>query len=156
MTNENRVSGLTLKILAIISMFVDHVTYVLIPPLLNGGFSDFISGYKVIAGPFAGLDLEAVYQIGRGFGRLSFPIFIFLLAEGFYHTRNRQKYLLRLLIFAFISEIPFDLAFKKTFFYIRYQNVLFTFLLAGLAITLIEFLMRIPSKSAYLKVLSIN
>ena len=69
MTNENRVSGLTLKILAIISMFVDHVTYVLIPPLLNGGFSDFISGYKVIAGPFAGLDLEAVYQIGRGFGR---------------------------------------------------------------------------------------
>ena len=155
MTNENRVSGLTLKILAIISMFVDHVTYVLIPPLLNGGFSDFISGYKVIAGPFAGLDLEAVYQIGRGFGRLSFPIFIFLLAEGFYHTRNRQKYLLRLLIFALISEIPFDLAFKKTFFYIRYQNVLFTFLLAGLAITLIEFLMRIPSKSAYLKVLSI-
>lgn len=155
MTNENRVSGLTLKILAIISMFVDHVTYVLIPPLLNGGFSDFISGYKVIAGPFAGLDLEAVYQIGRGFGRLSFPIFIFLLAEGFYHTRNRQKYLLRLLIFAFISEIPFDLALKKSFFYIRYQNVLFTFLLAGLAITFIELLMRIPSKNAYLKVLSI-
>lgn len=135
-------------------MFTDHITYVLIPPLLSGRYPDYISGYKVIAGPFSGLDLEAVYQIGRGIGRLAFPIFIFLLAEGFYHTRNRAKYLLRLFIFALISEIPFDLAFNKTFFFKGYQNVLFTFLLAGLAISLIEFLTRRQGESPLEKVFS--
>ena len=154
-TEENRVSGCTLKIIAIISMFIDHITFVLIPPLFSGRFPDLISGHNVISGPFVGLDLEAVYQIGRGLGRLSYPIFIFLLAEGFYHTRNRQKYLFRIFIFALISEIPFDLAFRKSFFDFTYQNVLFTFLLAGLAITLIEFLLRIPSESAFSKVLAI-
>lgn len=154
MTDENRVTGFTLKVIAIVTMLIDHITYVLIAPLLSGKYPDLMSGRMVIAGPFTGLDIQAVYQIGRGIGRIAFPIFIFLLAEGFYHTRNRAKYLFRLFIFALISEIPFDLAFHKSFFYTGYQNVMITLLLAGLAITLVEFLTRRAWESIFLRIIS--
>ena len=63
-------------------------------------------------------------------GRLAFPIFAFLLVEGYFHTRNLKKYALRLLIIALISEIPFDLAMGSRIFYPIHQNVLWSFLLS--------------------------
>lgn len=63
-------------------------------------------------------------------GRIAFPIFAFLLAEGFYHTHDVKKYLLRLLIGAVISEIPFDLMYGTRAFYPYHQNVMWTFLIA--------------------------
>lgn len=62
-------------------------------------------------------------------GRLAFPIFAFLIVEGYHHTRNLKGYCLRLFLFALISEIPFNLMVGSRFVYPIHQNVLWTFLL---------------------------
>lgn len=71
-------------------------------------------------------------------GRLAFPIFAFLAAEGFRRTRNLRRYLLRLLSGALLSEIPFNLMCGGSVIYPYHQNVLWTFLLALLCIALTE------------------
>lgn len=71
-------------------------------------------------------------------GRLTFPIFAFMLVEGYFHTKNLKKYVLRLIIFAVISEIPFNLAIGGRIFYPVHQNVLITFLISILLIHLNE------------------
>lgn len=111
-------SGSTLKLIAIVTMFIDHLGVV--------AFETQISNYMV------------PYYIMRLIGRLAFPIFCFLLVEGFFHTRDVKKYALRLLVFAFISEIPFDLAFNRQLFYWRHQNVFFTLFIGLLVIALLD------------------
>jgi len=63
-------------------------------------------------------------------GRLAFPIFAFLLVEGYFHTKNLRNYVHRLLLFAIVSEIPFNLAMGSRVFYPIHQNVLWSFLIA--------------------------
>lgn len=75
-------------------------------------------------------------------GRIAFPLFAFMLAEGYFHTRNVKKYALRLLLFALISEIPFNLFCAGGWFYPFHQNVLWTLLLSLLCIHLIEITRR--------------
>ena len=83
-------------------------------------------------------------------GRLAFPIFAFLTVEGYFHTKNFKKYMKRLLIFALITEIPFNLAIGGNFLYPFHQNVLWTFLIALTAIYLLE---KIKNKKIWLKIL---
>lgn len=105
-------SGSTLKLIAIITMLIDHIgAAVIARVLLSGNWSP---------------EMYEVYSSMRVIGRVAFPIFCFLLIEGFEHTRDRKKYALRLLAFAVISEIPFNLAFKSEVLEFGYQNVFFT------------------------------
>lgn len=63
-------------------------------------------------------------------GRIAFPIFAFMIVEGYFHTKNLKKYVGRLLLFAIISEIPFNLAMGSNWFYPVHQNVLWSFLIS--------------------------
>ena len=71
-------------------------------------------------------------------GRVAFPIFAFMAGGGDFHTRSFKKYILRMLLFAVLSEIPFDLMYGGTWFYPVHQNVLWTFLLSLLGVWLME------------------
>ena len=72
-------------------------------------------------------------QLANQAGRPAFIIFGFLLAEGFVHTRNRKRYLLRLLFLGAVSEIPYDLALWGSWVFMPRQNVFWT-LAIGLAV----------------------
>lgn len=99
-----------LKLIAVISMITDHIGFVLFP---------------------AQIWMRLV-------GRLAMPIFSFFISEGFCHTSDRKKYLLRIGAFALISELPFDLAFFGRF-ELSSQNVMFTFFLAVAALLAYDF-----------------
>lgn len=117
-------SGSTLKLIAIITMLIDHVgAAVLARFIIMGNYTELL--YKV-------------YITMRTVGRIAFPIFCFLLIEGFEHTRDQKKYALRLLGFALISEIPFDLAFSSEVLEFGYQNVFFTLFIGLVTIMVIH------------------
>ena len=97
-------SGAALKYIAMASMLADHIGFVV---LQRAGICE---GFAVIL---------------RMVGRIAFPVYCFLLVEGFLHTRSRRNYFLRLILFAFISEIPFDLAAFNCLWAPNYQNVFF-------------------------------
>lgn len=71
-------------------------------------------------------------------GRVAFPIFAFMIVEGYFHTHNLKKYVTRLLMWAVITEIPFNLVMGSRVFYPIHQNVLWTFLIGILCIFINE------------------
>ena len=99
---------------------------------------------KIIACILMVIDHAAVIFIGeapslwRGIGRLSFPIFAFMIAEGAIRSKNRLKYVLRLLVFAVISEIPYDWGFKGVFLEWENQNVYFTLTLGLISVIILK------------------
>ncbi len=116
--NKYKVLSLSsLKWIALITMLIDHTAATMMPH------------YNMLQ-ELTNIDMAVVYEVMRGIGRLSFPIFCFCIVEGFVHTRNVKKYLIRLLIFALITEPIYDLAFFGTALYLDYQNVLWTFVIA--------------------------
>lgn len=109
-------------------MLIDHVNKALIYPNLQGGVMNVISD---------------VFDI---IGRIAFPIFIFLLVEGFFKTRNRWKYLGTLLLFGVISEVPFDMFTTGTFFEPNWNNIMFTLALVLVSIWIVDVLKRKMAK----------
>ena len=117
-------SGAQLKYIAFLSMLIDHTNKALIYPNLNGG------------------RLNTVSNIFDIIGRIAFPIFAFLLVEGFFKTRSRTKYLATLLVFGVISEVPFDLFTTKQFFEPNWNNIMFTLALMLVTIWMIDVLKK--------------
>lgn len=139
-------TGSTLKWIAILTMLLDHIGAFLIEPfLLEHGI-----GLGPIFGGVQGLEthpyyfLSQIYTILRLIGRLAFPIFAFLIVEGFLHTRNLKKYIFQMGIFALVSEIPFDLAGSGVVIESFHQNIFFTLFIGLLSISMFD---RIDTKS---------
>ena len=112
------ISGSVLKVIACITMLIDHVGLHLYRK----------SGVMLIK---KGLFKISFYDFSQFVGRIAFPIYCFLLVEGFLHTRDRKKYGLNLFLFALISEIPWNLEHGGTMTYPS-QNVFFTLFLGYL------------------------
>lgn len=106
--NRKGLSQEALKVIACGTMLIDHIGATLVRE----------NGLRII-------------------GRIAFPIYCFLLAEGAVHTRNPKKYGLRLAIGMLLSEIPFDLAFRLKLTW-DYQNVMMTLLLGFIAVEIIQ------------------
>ena len=120
-------SGSTLKLIAIIAMAIDHFA----ASILYHGILLPAVPITIGSGVYR---IYQLYQVMRFIGRVAFPIFCFLLVEGFLHTSNRKKYAFRLFLFALISEFPFDWALFNTNVTWGYQNVYFTLLIGLLTI----------------------
>lgn len=103
-------SGSALKIIAVVSMVIDHCAYY----LMDGN--------------------TMAYDVMRCFGRIAFPVFAFLVAEGFAHTRNRMRYFISLLLFAAVSEVPWYLLNGAD----GTHNVMFTLALGVSALAVFE------------------
>ena len=123
--NYQCLSGSFLKVLAVVTMVVDHIASILL----------YDDTWKLNM-PVEYVD--RLYYVMRVIGRLSFPLYAFLLVEGFEHTRDRKKYGIRLLVFALLSEIPWDLAHGNTIINLGSQNVFFTLLLGFAGLCIIE------------------
>lgn len=138
--SHNFLSGL-----AMFSMLIDHIALTLIQ---NGK----LYGYNQALYESAIMQDEAkiwliLYTIMRMFGRIAFPIFAFLIVEGFRKTNNLFKYFLRLLVLAIISEIPYDLMVFNECLTIRsfeVQNVVFTYLIGIIMLVVIRYLNAFP------------
>lgn len=129
------ISGSVLKIVAVTTMLIDHLGAGLLLPLLSlpptAPLSTSDHGISFLFHRY--LLTYEFYSLLRIIGRCAFPIFCFLIVEGLLHTSNKGKYLLRLLLFSFLSEIPFNLALFGRLQDANHQNVFFT-LTIGLAV----------------------
>lgn len=119
-----RLSGTQLKGIALCSMLVDHLAALVLAFWIRPAGLPEESGWHLF------------YRILRAAGRPAFPIYAFLLVEGFRHTRAPRRYLARLTAFALISEIPYDLAYRNRPAEWTVQNIFFT-LAIGLAVLLL-------------------
>lgn len=119
--NLQKINGAQLKYIAFASMFIDHFNKAIITPFLTG------SGV-----------LNIITTIFDVLGRIAFPIFAFMIVEGFFKTKSRWKYLRNLLVFATISEIPYDMFQSAVFINTWSQNILWGLALGLFTIMVID------------------
>lgn len=121
---NGRFSEDALKLLALVTMFIDHAGAGIIESFFLGKLPFDSRAFQICV---------TADEIMRTVGRLAFPIYCYLLVQGFLHTRSAARYALRLLCFALLSEIPFDLLlFGRITF--GHQNVFWTLLIGLLTL----------------------
>ncbi|MCR5107477.1 MAG: conjugal transfer protein TraX [Lachnospiraceae bacterium] len=143
---DHGISNSTLKIIAYIGMFIDHGAAIILNPYILNNVGNM---------PYERFDaLSKLYEIMRAVGRTAFPIFCFLIVEGFIHTKNVRKYALNLLLTAIVSEPVFDRAIREKWWDPTYQNVIFTLFLGLITIYLIDRFAYDEKYNVYLRMLN--
>lgn len=153
------ISGSTLKIIAIFAMILDHIAWCLFEPVIH---SDNIFGYSsnIYFNYHEAIPTLRILSLAfHAVGRITFPIMLFLMVEGLMHTRSKKKYIRNMLIFALLSEVPFNLAlylkplvFTGTFPFIHINNVFFTLALGLIAVAVGEKIMTAESLPKIIKI----
>lgn len=118
-------SSLTIKIIAITTMIIDHI----------GAVFWLHDGFRVV-------------------GRIAFPLFVFLIADSCRHTKSMEKFLLRLFIFAMVSEVPFDLAFMHIsgqVSFVQNTNIFYTLFLGVFCVYIFQ---KLRKQNQYMWVLA--
>lgn len=129
-------TGNQLKILGIVAILIDNIGAVVIQGgILHG--TDSALYHAVLLAP-SGHYWVIAGQVCRYVGRLGFPILAYLTVEEFVRTRDRRWYAVRMLLFALLSEVPFDLAVYHTMYYPHYQNMMFTLFAGVLVMAVME------------------
>lgn len=128
-------NGNQLKLIAVVSMLCDHAAIQLLAygliPLLNA------TGREAQANIW-----NQIFWIFRSVGRMAFPIYAFLLVEGFCHTANRRNYTFRLGVFALLSEVPYDFFLYGKLWDLQSQNVFLTLFLGIAMLTAVDWIGR--------------
>ena len=120
-------SGSWLKLIAMLTMLIDHTAYFLLYENFDVSQTLFTLGNTKVT----------VYFILRTIGRTAFPIYCLLLTEGYLHTKNRLKYGINLLAFALLSELPWNFVHAGSLLY-NEQNVFFTLFFGYACLCLLE------------------
>jgi len=130
------INSFILKLLAIIIMTIDHIGACI--------GTTYINGHSYLSG----LIPSDTYTLLRSIGRIAFPIFCFMIVEGYFHTRDASKYVLRLFVFAFISQVPFSLMTRKApFAQDASLNVYFTLVIGLVTIMCFEYCLKLYKQS---------
>ncbi|MDD2231569.1 MAG: TraX family protein [Sphaerochaetaceae bacterium] len=140
----------TLKLIAVLSMIIDHFGSIIMDgvmaPYMIDGYLNFTTDM-----PWLVFNAVSIKNLCEILGSIAFPIFCFMIAEGFIHTHNKLKYGLRVGLFALISEIPFDLAHYGELYNPGLQNVMFTLCISIFTLLAINLLEIIFSEKKALK-----
>lgn len=147
-TIAHGLTGNQLKLIGMAAILMDNIGAVVIQGGILHGTNRAM--YETIIATSSGHMWVVAGQVCRYCGRLAFPIFAFLVAEEFVRARNRWNYTMRMLAFAVISEIPFDLAVYHTPFYFHYQNMLFTLFLGMMVMMVMEYTRNTAARGAAL------
>lgn len=120
--SQQGLSRNTIKYMAIIAMLLDHIAVIFMPKT------------------------AVLYFVFRSIGRIAAPVMAYFLSEGWIHTGSKKKYILRMAIFAFLSQYPFDIAFNKSGVKL---NILFTLLIGLLIFALCDKIKEISENSPF-------
>lgn len=115
-------SGAQVKGIAVVSMVIDHI----------GGYVVrnwfMLSNYNIMTSETANIHMLFywIIKVCDVLGSIAFPLYCFLIAEGFFHSKAPKSYALRMFGFAILAEIPFNLVHGMSLSYPSLQNVMFT------------------------------
>lgn len=138
----NGLTGNQLKLIGVMAMLADHIGAVIIQSGILHARDPLM--YSMIIATPEGHRWMLIGRVCRFAGRLAFPIFAYLLVEGFAHTRSRLRYALSLGILALAAEVPFNLAIFDSLLHPAYQNVVFTLLIGLLVLCAVDYFDNLP------------
>ena len=143
-TDRYGISGSTLKIIAAISMVLDHVSRI----VLTNGIMTHASYNQISDEQWA--ILSEASDVLHVLGRIAFPLFCFLIVEGFLHTHDLKKYLRNMLVFAIIAEPIYDFVQTGQLFDLRQQNVMCELLLCLVFLIILEKIQSLSKWKRYI------